>query len=79
MLAGAATVLGPAQCALLGGHSGEGKQAALGFSITGTALPNTLLRKAGLRHVLLSFVPERLIYPVSCTTIHTIHYSRCDL
>lgn len=33
MLAGAASVLGPAHCALLGGHSGEGQQAALGFSV----------------------------------------------
>lgn len=49
MLAGAASVLGPAQCALIGGHSGEGQQAALGFSVTGTAPADALLRKGGLR------------------------------
>ncbi len=35
MMAGAAAALGGANCALVGGHSGEGPEAALGFAITG--------------------------------------------
>lgn len=35
MMAGAVSVLSAARCALVGGHSSEGPEPALGFSITG--------------------------------------------
>jgi selenide, water dikinase len=37
MMAGAVAALSAAGCALVGGHSSEGPEAALGFSITGAA------------------------------------------
>lgn len=49
MMAGAVSVLAAAGCALVGGHTGEGPQAALGFTITGIARPSALLRKSGLQ------------------------------
>jgi hypothetical protein len=39
MMAGAVSVLSAAGCALVGGHSSEGPEPALGFSITGALLP----------------------------------------
>lgn len=49
MLAGARRVLDGAGCALIGGHSGEGPEAALGFSVNGLVDPARALRKGGLR------------------------------
>ena len=49
MLAGARHVLDGAGCALIGGHSGEGPEAALGFSVNGLVDPARALRKGGLR------------------------------
>ena len=50
MLRGALDVLEPAGAALVGGHSAEGAELALGFAVTGRApLPGGLLRKGGLR------------------------------
>lgn len=49
MLAGARTILDAAGCALIGGHSGEGPEAALGFSVNGTVEPAKALRKGGLK------------------------------
>ena len=49
MLAGARSVLDAAGCALIGGHSGEGPEAALGFSVNGLVDPARALRKGGLR------------------------------
>ena len=37
MMAGASSVLSPAQCSLVGGHSCEGPEPALGFAVTGSA------------------------------------------
>jgi selenide,water dikinase len=48
MLAGARRVLDQAGCALIGGHSGEGPEAALGFSVNGLVDPARALRKGGL-------------------------------
>jgi selenide,water dikinase len=48
MLAGARRVLDGAGCALIGGHSGEGPEAALGFSVNGLVDPAHALRKGGL-------------------------------
>lgn len=48
MLQGAVEVLGEAGVALVGGHSGEGAELALGFAITGQARREDLLEKAGL-------------------------------
>ncbi|MDO9708783.1 selenide, water dikinase SelD [Paracraurococcus lichenis] len=49
MLLGAREVLEAAGAPLLGGHSAEGAEAALGFAVTGAADPSRLLRKGGLR------------------------------
>ena len=49
MLLGATQVLAEDGCTLVGGHSGEAEEAALGFAVSGLAQPETLTRKAGLR------------------------------
>ena len=51
MMTGAVEVLNDAQCALVGGHTGEGAELALGFAINGLVddAPATLLRKSGMR------------------------------
>ncbi len=49
MLHGASGVLAADGCALVGGHSAEAAEPALGFAVTGLADPAKLLRKAGLR------------------------------
>ncbi len=48
MMQGAARVLEADGCALVGGHSGEGLEAALGFAVTGLVDPRRLWRKSGL-------------------------------
>jgi selenide,water dikinase len=48
LMAGAVKVLDAAGCALVGGHSAEGAELALGFAVNGTAEEGALLRKAGL-------------------------------
>jgi selenide,water dikinase len=49
LMAGANKVLCAAGCALVGGHSCEGAELSLGFSIYGTAPKNCLLSKTGLQ------------------------------
>lgn len=51
MMAGALDTLNEANCALVGGHSGEGQELALGFSVNGLTddAPDGLLRKQGLK------------------------------
>jgi selenide,water dikinase len=50
MLRGALDVIEPAGAALVGGHSAEGAELALGFAVTGRGpLSGKLLRKSGLR------------------------------
>ena len=49
MLAGALSILDEAGCALVGGHSGEGAEMALGFAVNGLADPDGVLRKRGAR------------------------------
>ena len=49
MLLGAEEVLHDAGAALVGGHSSEGAELALGFAINGLADPNAYLRKGGMR------------------------------
>jgi selenide,water dikinase len=49
MLQGAEEVLRGDGCALVGGHSAEAAEAALGFAVTGLVDPGAVLRKAGLR------------------------------
>ena len=50
MLRGALDVLEPAGAVLIGGHSAEGAELALGFAVTGRAAPSgQLMRKGGLR------------------------------
>ena len=51
MMTGAVEVLNAAGCALVGGHTGEGQELALGFAINGL-IPDTLdgvMRKGGMR------------------------------
>ncbi len=50
MMSGAIEVLNEAGCALVGGHTGEGKELALGFAVNGL-IPeamNTVMRKGGM-------------------------------
>ncbi len=47
LLTGANEVLREADCALAGGHTGEGTEMALGFAITGTVPRAGVLRKGG--------------------------------
>lgn len=57
LLAGAATQLTAAGASLVGGHSAEAREFALGLTVTGTVAPGRLFRKAGLRpgdHLLLT-------------------------
>lgn len=49
MLQGASEILRADGCALVGGHSAEANEAALGFSVTGLVDSGAVLRKAGLR------------------------------
>jgi len=49
MLQGATQVLREDGCSLVGGHSGEAEEAALGFAVSGLAEPEALTRKSGLR------------------------------
>jgi selenide,water dikinase len=49
MLRGATEVLHEDGCTLVGGHSGEADEAALGFAVSGLAEPEALTRKTGLR------------------------------
>lgn len=51
MMAGAVGVLNEADCVLVGGHSGEGQELALGFTVNGLADIDgaQVLRKSGMR------------------------------
>jgi selenide,water dikinase len=49
LMAGAAKVLRDASVALVGGHTSEGSELALGFSVNGRVDPARVLRKSGLR------------------------------
>ncbi|WP_165855154.1 selenide, water dikinase SelD [Marinobacter sp. JSM 1782161] len=49
MMSGAVDVLNAAGCALVGGHTGEGRELALGFAVNGLVDPAQALRKDGLR------------------------------
>jgi selenide,water dikinase len=48
MMSGALDVLNHAGCALVGGHTSEGAELALGFAITGAVAQSEALRKSGL-------------------------------
>ena len=49
MMAGANEVLREAGCALVGGHTSEGAELALGFAVNGLVASTVALRKGGLR------------------------------
>ncbi len=49
MMGGAVEVLNAAGCALVGGHTGEGKELALGFAVNGYIHPDAVLQKGGMK------------------------------
>ena len=49
MMAGAVSVLNNADCALVGGHTGEGQELALGFAVNGLIDPDVLMSKGGMQ------------------------------
>jgi selenide,water dikinase len=49
LMAGAAQIMRQAGAALVGGHTAEGAELALGFAVNGLADPDRILRKSGLR------------------------------
>ncbi len=49
LMAGALELLDREGVALVGGHTSEGSELAMGFSVTGTAAPAALVRKSGMR------------------------------
>ncbi|SFR44997.1 selenophosphate synthase [Marinobacter daqiaonensis] len=49
MMSGAVEVLNEAGCALVGGHTGEGRELALGFAVNGLIDPNEVMSKGGLK------------------------------
>uniref|UniRef100_UPI0017E17D9D selenide, water dikinase SelD n=1 Tax=Polaromonas sp. TaxID=1869339 RepID=UPI0017E17D9D len=71
MMTGAVEVLNDAGCALVGGHTGEGKELALGFAINGLVDEDlhTVLKKGGMRpgDVLL------LTKPIGTGTLFAAH------
>jgi selenide,water dikinase len=69
MMSGAVEVLNEAGCALVGGHTGEGKELALGFAVNGLIDPDKVMSKGGLRagDVLL------LTKPIGTGTLFAAH------
>ncbi|ENO14005.2 selenide, water dikinase SelD [Marinobacter nanhaiticus D15-8W] len=49
MMSGAVEALNEAGCALVGGHTGEGQELALGFAVNGLIDPDTVLKKGGMQ------------------------------
>ncbi len=49
MMSGAVEVLNEAGCALVGGHTGEGRELALGFAANGYIDPRQVLSKGGMK------------------------------
>ncbi len=69
MMSGAVEVLNKAGCALVGGHTGEGRELALGFAVNGLIDPEEVMSKGGLRagDVLL------LTKPIGTGTLFAAH------
>jgi len=71
MMSGAVEVLNDAHCALVGGHTGEGRELALGFAVNGLidVAGEQLMRKGGMRagNVLL------LTKPIGTGTLFAAH------
>lgn len=87
MLAGALKMLSAANCSLVGGHTSEGSEAALGFSVTGVVHPSQALPKGPLPRgsALILTKPlgtctqYRLYVPLLSRSECAPFYSLCDV
>lgn len=66
MMAGAASVLSAARCALVGGHSCEGPDAALGFAVTGVSARRLRTHPQPIHRRPLSQRPHPLLTHACC-------------
>jgi selenide,water dikinase len=70
LMTGAVEVLNEANCALVGGHTGEGKELALGFAINGFIDPDAVISKGGLQAGQVLIVTK----PIGTGTLFAAHH-----
>jgi thiamine monophosphate kinase len=55
-MAGAVRTLNEAECELVGGHTSEGSELALGFAVNAVVSTDAMLRKVRISYVTLCFI-----------------------
>lgn len=70
LMTGAVEVLNEAHCALVGGHTGEGKELALGFAVNGFIDPDAVISKGGLQAGQVLIVTK----PIGTGTLFAAHH-----